>query len=249
MNSISSNLPEDFDVNDLIRRCDLLSHLLRRYVEERIVALVPLSSDEIKAAELEMIGSVDVNDWLSAKGWSSSDLMISATRELALQKFSQQHFSPGLEDCFLSTHGGRDEIVYSLIRVRNSGLAREIYLRIVEGELPFPEAARHFGEGPEARHQGLIGPIRLSQLHPQLLADSLRGLQPGELAKPFVLGEWYVILRLEHFAPARLDDEMRSLLLKEQLDAFLDSRVARLQAGEPVEELRFDPDVSSEVEP
>ena len=68
-----------------------------------------------------------------------------------------------------------------------------------------------------------------------MLADSLRGLQPGELAKPFVSANGMTILRLEHFAPARLDDEMRSLLLKEQLDAFLDSRVARLQAGEPVE--------------
>ena len=108
-----------------------------------------------------------------------------------------------------------------MLRVRDSGLARELYLRIAEGELPFPEAARHFGEGPEACHQGLMGPLRLSQIHPPLLVNALRGLQPGELATPLAIGEWHVIIRLENFKAARLDDAMRRTLLEEQLDEFL----------------------------
>ena len=48
--------------------------------------------------------------------------------------------------------------------------------------------------------------------------------------------------------PARLNDAMRAVLLEEQLDAFLDERVKRLQAGEPVEELQFDCDVSVEMD-
>ena len=79
--------------------------------------------------------------------------------------------------------------------------------------------------------------------------SALRGLQPGELAKPLALGEWHVIMRLEHFKAARLDDAMRRILLEEQLEEFIDERVRRLQAGEPVEPLRFDCDVSIDVEP
>ena len=248
MKQIFSELPNDFVIEDLIRRGDFMPLLLRRYVEETIISLVPLSSAEIELAEKSIVGSSNVDEWLEAKCWSKSDLLISASRDLALRKFAEQQFSPGLEECFLATHGGRDEIVYSLLRVRDAGLARELYLRISEGELSFPEAARQFGEGPEARHQGLIGPMRLSQLQPQVLVDALRGLQPGELAKPLSLGEWYLILRLEHFAPARLNDAMRAVLLEEQLDAFLDERVKRLQAGEPVEELQFDCDVSVEMD-
>lgn len=248
MSEAFSKVPKDFVVDDLVRRGDFLPLLLRRYVEESIISLVPLSASDIKIAEKTIIGTSDVDDWLASKGWSRHDLLIAASRDLALSKFAHQQFSPGLEESFLATRGGRDEIVYSLLRVRNLGLARELYLRIAEGELSFPEAAREFGEGPEARHQGLIGPIRLSNLHPQPLVDALRGLQAGELAKPLSLGEWHLILRLEHFAPARLDDEMRSDLLNEQLEAFLDERVKRLQAGKPVEELQFDCEVSEQSE-
>ena len=242
MNKFPTDLPEAFILKDLVRRCELTATLLRRFVEESIIDLIPLSDDEIQEVVDDMIGVSEREEWLAAKGWSIADCEISAARTLALKKFAKYHFSSGLEDEFLATRGGRDEIVYSLLRVRDAGLARELFLRIAEGELAFPEAARHFGEGPEARHQGLIGPIRLSQLQPQFLADALRGLQPGELAKPLVLGEWHLIMRLEHFSPSRLDETMRQCLLNEQLDAFLDDRVRRLQADEPVEKLTYTSD-------
>ena len=129
-----------------------------------------------------------------------------------------------------------------MLRVRGRGVARELYLRRSEGELAFPEAARHYGEGPEARGQGVIGPMRMGQLQPQHFADWLRSLQQGEISRVQQLGEWNLILRLEHLTPSRLDGETRQLLLQEQLDGFLDERVRRLQAGEPVEPLHFDPD-------
>ena len=248
MSELFPGAPSDFVTEDLVRRGDFIPLLLRRYVEESIISLVPLSDSDIRIAEKAIIGSCDVDDWLATKGWSKSDLLIAASRDLALKKFACQQFSPGLEESFLATRGGRDEIVYSLLRVRNLGLARELYLRIAEGELVFSDAAREFGEGPEARHRGLIGPIRISQLHPQPLVDALRGLQAGELAKPLSLGEWHLILRLEHFTPARLDDDMRSVLLDEQLEAFLDERVKRLQAGDPVDDLRFDCDSPKQSE-
>ena len=41
---------------------------------------------------------------------------------------------------------------------------------------------------------------------------------------------------------------MRRTLLLEQLDSFLDERVKRLQAGDPVEALSFDCDASTAVD-
>ena len=235
-----SVLFDDQLLQGLVRRCDLTTTLLRRQQEEIITALVPVASEVLEQAVRDLIGDQEREPWLQHRNWTEDDLRLCASRPLALEAFARQRFGPGLEEHFLSSRGGRDEIVYSLLRVRDAGLARELYLRLAEGELPFPEAARQFGEGPEARHQGLIGPMRLGQLQPQQLADALRGLQPGELAKPLVLGEWHLILRLEHFSPARLDEAMRHTLLQEQLDAFLDERVKRLQAGESLEPLQYD---------
>ena len=202
-----------FDSNSLlslIRRCELVAPLLRRKIEEEIIDIVPMSNDQISAAEISLIGQESRDLWLKDRGFDDADLKINATRTLALKAFARQRFGPGIEESFLASRGGRDEIVYSLLRVKNNGLARELYLRLVEGELTFPDAARQYGEGPEARHQGVIGPLRLDRLQPPELADSLRSLQPGEISRPLKLGVWHLILRLEHFLPQSL---MRILLI------------------------------------
>ena len=226
----------------LVRRLDLCKLLLKRREEQAIAALVPVLKFELEQAERDLLGDSDRDQWLRKKGWQQADFEMHLKRPLALKLFARQQFGPGLEELFLSSRGGRDQVIYSMLRVRDPGLARELYLRLSEGELAFPEAARHYGEGPEARGQGVIGPMRMSQLQPQLLADWLRSLQQGELSRVQQLGEWNLILRLEHLAPSRLDDETRQVLLQEQLDSFLDERVRRLQAGEPVEPLHFDSD-------
>ena len=84
-----------------------------------------------------------------------------------------------------------------MLRVKDYGLAREIWIRLEEDEITFPEAARVFGEGPEADRQGVIGPIPIGALQPVLLQDVLRGLKAGELSPPVGLGEWQLLLRLE----------------------------------------------------
>jgi hypothetical protein len=228
------------DLADLVRRMDLEPQLLRRRIEEEITLLVPIAEAELSEAERQLVGDQGRDAWLAAKGWTPDDLHLHLRRPMALQRYAQQQFGPGLEELFLAAQGSRDEVIYSMLRVRERGLAWELYLRLAEGELTFPEAASHFGEGPEAQRKGVIGPIAIGQLHPPVLREWLRTLQPGEVRPPQQLGEWQLILRLEQLSPARLDDAMRQTLLDEQLHAFLMERVSKLQAGEPVEPLHYD---------
>lgn len=228
------------DLEDLVRRMELEPQLLRRRIEEEIALLVPITDEDLSTAEKELLGDQDRSAWLESKHWTAEDLTLHLRRPLALQRYAQQQFGPGLEELFLAAQGNRDEVIYSMLRVRDRGLAWELYLRLAEGELTFPEAASHFGEGPEAQRKGVIGPVGIGLLHPPVLREWLRALQPGALRAPEHLGEWHLILRLEQLSPARLDDAMRQTLLDEQLNAFLDDRVTKLLAGEPVEPLHYD---------
>ena len=79
-------------------------------------------------------------------------------------------------------------------------MPRELWIRLEEDETTFAEAAREFGEGPEADRQGVIGPIPIGALQP-VLQDILRGLKAGELSPPIALGEWQLLLRLEKLTP------------------------------------------------
>ena len=81
--------------------------------------------------------------------------------------------------------------------------------------------------------------MALGDLQPEL-SERLRHLQQGDLRPPERLGPWFVLLRLEKLNPARLDNAMRTRLLKEQMDTWLQARADALLDGEQPEELHYD---------
>ena len=228
----------------LVRRMQLTSSLVRRHLEEEITRLVNLPSDFLEKALADFCGDQDKDSLLTQKGWTESDLELHVLRPEALRRFAAQRFGPGLEDRFLAFKGGRDQVIYSLLRVRDSGLARELWIRLEENEITFAEAASAFSEGPEAHRKGVMGPMEIGSLQPQTLQDLLRGLRPGEICSPKILGEWHVLLRLEQLTPARFDDQLRLRMQDEALDEFLDARVTRILAGDSaqLEPLHYDRD-------
>ena len=234
----------DEEVLALVRRMDLAPSLLRRHLEEEITRLVNLPVEVQKEAITKFCGDRDQASVLKEKGWTESELQMHVMRPEALRCFAAQRFGPGLEDRFLGFKGGRDQVIYSLIRVRDPGLARELWIRLEEGEITFAEAASTFSEGPEAHRKGVMGPMEIGTLQPQTLQDLLRGLRPGEICSPKVLGEWHVLLRLEQLIPARFDNELRLRMQDEALDEFLAKRVIRIMAGEAdqLEPLYYDRD-------
>ena len=63
--------------------------------------------------------------------------------------------------------------------------------------------------------------------HPAL-ARILSISQPGQLWPPTRVGEWFVVVQLEKFFPARLDDPTRQRLLDELFNTWLIERVQGL---------------------
>ncbi len=150
-----------------------------------------------------------------------------ATRELRIEKFKQETWEPKLESYFLSRKDQLDKVIYSLIRTRDIGIAQELYFRILEEEQSFAELASAYSQGPEAQTDGLIGPVELSVPHPTL-AQLLSLSQPGQLCPPTRVGEWLVMVRLEKFIPAQLDDAMRRRLLDECFNNWLKDQFEKL---------------------
>ena len=232
-------------IEGLIRRAEQVEPLLKRCVEEQVTACVGLDADAMEALEQQFLEQHKLADeeareaWLAQRGWTREDLLLHLSRPEALKRFAEQRFGPGLEEHFLQRKGSLDTVLYSLLRVRDPGLARELWIQISEGEVRFEDAAAQHSDGPEARSRGLLGPMPLGQLQPEL-AERLRHLQQGDLRPPERIGPWWLLLRLEQLNPARLDEAMRQRLLQEQLDTWLNARVDSLLAGEQPEELHYD---------
>ena len=232
MTSIIQSLFTESEIAALVQRMELLPQLVRRQQEELIVQQVSLTSDWLEEQRQVFLDDQSLADVLETRGWTESDLDLHLRRPESLRRFAKQRFGPGLEDSFLASRGGRDEVIYSLLRVRDAGLARELWIRLEEGETTFSEAAHQHGVGEEAQRRGVIGPMPIGLLQPEILQEILRRLRPGELSAPRQLGEWHVLMRLEQLKPARFDESMREQMEQDALDAFLEDRVKRVLAGE-----------------
>jgi len=168
---------------------------------------------------------------LAGQGWSEADLLQFATRTERLERFKRVVFQQEVELHFLEHKLDFDQVEYSLIRVRDEHLAFELHQRLREGEASFAELAPLYSEGPERESEGLLGPYPLSQAH-EVVAEKLRISQPGQLWPPFFLVNIWLILRLERWDGARLNDERREEILTALFDRWLDQRARLLLAGE-----------------
>ena len=234
-------------IEQIIKQSGLAMQILRTNIEDDIASLVSLEETHINQlietfTETNQLSEPEtLKRWLEDRDWSEQDLRLHVCKPEALKRFSEQKFGPGLEEYFLSQKHKLDVVLYSLLRVRDPGLALELWIQISEGEIRLEDAAAQHSDGPEANSRGLIGPMALGDLQPEL-AERLRHLQPGDLRPPEALGPWILLLRLEQLTPARLDDTMRQRLLREQMDAWLETRCKAVLNGEEPDELHYDLD-------
>ena len=148
----------DPDLLSLVRRMELEPKLLRRHLEEQIIALVPLEESWLEETRSSFLNGRPQEECLQEKGWTCADLELHLRRPEALRRFAHQRFGPGLEERFLASKGSRDLVIYSMLRVKDYSLARELWIRLEEDETTFAEAAREFGVGPEA--DGRVSSVR-----------------------------------------------------------------------------------------
>ena len=223
-------------LQQLICRSALLPQLVRRSIEEAIISLVDLPVEEQNQLLNAFLEQHQLHDpdrlqaWLDERFWTRDDLVLDLLRPVAIRRFVEQRYGPGLEEYFLSRKQHLDVAIYSLLRVRDPGLARELWIQLSEQEIGFSEAAGRYSDGPEAGTKGVIGPVRLGSIEPQL-AERLRSMRIGELRAPEPMGGWHVLLRLEQLTPARFDAGMRETLLSEQFETWIQQRVADVMAG------------------
>lgn len=230
------------EVLPLLTGYQMLPQLLQELLVDQAVSAIELTAEEAAAAHQQFYTQNQITEaddrqaWLSQYGMTEAQMEALATRGVRLEQFKQTTWGPKLESYFLTRKGQLDKVIYSLIRVQDLGIAQELYFRILEGEQRFAELAREYSQGPEAQTDGLIGPVELSVPHPTL-AQLLSLSQPGQLSPPTRVGDWLVMVRLEKFIPAQLDEAMRRRLLNECFNTWLQEQLSHLgtsPAAQPV---------------
>ena len=215
----------------------LLPQFVRDIVLEDALQGVPYTEEELNAA-IKTIAQQRQNQHLV----DVKSLSLLALRSLRLEKFKVLSWGNTLESYFLKRRQDLDQVVCSLIQTPDASLAQELYFRIQNQEDSFESLAQHYSQSSETQQGGKLGPLPLSQLHPEI-AKHLRGLKPGQMAPVFILGQQCILIRLDHLIPAQLNEPMRQSLLNELFDNWLEHESAKelglvlpalIQAPEPI---------------
>jgi parvulin-like peptidyl-prolyl isomerase len=217
----------------LLASYQLLPQLLRELVTDQAIAEIGCTVEEQaqcvqQFCQQQHISSAEEKQvWLAKNYLTERQLAPLVTRPLRLERYKQATWGPKLESYFLQRKSQLDRAIYGLIRLQDLGVAQELYFRISEGEQSFALLAREYSQGPEAQTGGMVGPAELGTLHPTL-AKVLTVSQPKQLWAPMQLGQWWVVIRLEKFIPAQLDETMRQRLLDELFQSWIQEQLDTL---------------------
>ena len=223
-------------LNRIARQQGLCLAIAQASVYDAICQAVALSTDLENKLVQSYLQDQDIQDqttlelYLNQKGWSHADLRYFATKAERLDRFQRLVFDPDVEEKFLAQKLDLDHVTYSMIRIKDGNLAFELHQRLVENESSFETLAAQHSEGPERDNGGIYGPVPLNQAHDAVVLK-LRTSAPGQLLEPFFLVDTWLILRLEHWQGARLDQETREQLRDELFDQWLNDRVMQLLSG------------------
>lgn len=210
------------EIIPLLSRYQILPHLIRELIIDRAIVEVECSDEEITAIQQQLKQN---DDAIGEQTKRQSEEMI--VRSFKIQKFKQNQWQHKLESYFLQRKNQLDQVIYSLIRTQDVGVADELYFRLQEGEQTFTELATAYSQGAEAQTGGLIGPVEIGSYHPSL-AQILMSNKPGQLIPPIQLEEWIAIIRIEKYIPAQLDDAMEQRLLNELFESWLHAQLEQI---------------------
>ncbi len=243
MNSFITLGDRHLDASELLSL--LTQHqMLPQFLKELLIAQatqdIALTAAEEALALEQFYARQNIKDEAQASAWlnyhrmSAQHLSAKAMGRVKLEKFKQMTWNAYVEADFLKYKSQLDQFTCSILRTKDAELAQELYFRIKEGEQTFADLAPQYSQGAEAQNGGLVGPVAASNMHPKLL-QILSSSKPGQLWSPQPLEEWFVIVRLEQYFPAQLDEAIRQQIIERRFQEWLEQQLQAVKLSTPAE--------------
>ncbi len=218
------------DLVPLLTQYQMLPKLAQEILTDKAIAEIKCSEAENTqifeqfCQQNQLTSEEQVQQWLNKQGLNREQLQNLITKKLRIDKYKEETWGDQVDAHFIKRKSQLDRVVYSLIRVEKPEVAQELYFRIKDNENTFSALAMEYSQGTEAQTGGLIGPVEINAPHPKI-AQILATCQPGQLVPPTRVGEWIVIIRLENYLSAKLDNPMRQRMLDELFGRWLNEAI------------------------
>ncbi len=212
-----------------LARWGLIDCVLQEAARDRLIESIPPPPSALMAVllrqwmEAHSLSSPQMLDqWLRRRQLDSNHLSELVSRSWRWQRWCESYAENQLPSYFLARKAGLDKVRYWHLTCSQKDLAAELYLRLRDAEITFEGLS---ADSPSLDSTDfdvqLIGPLEIDQASPELRPM----LQSGQLGvlwspRPTRAGAWQIV-RIDEREPAALDDSMRTRLLIEIGDSFL----------------------------
>jgi parvulin-like peptidyl-prolyl isomerase len=224
------------EVMGLLKQYGLFPQLQKELIIDESLADVVCSQEEIFSAYKAFYQKYQINSdedrtkWLAQNHFALDQFEHLVLRTIKLDRFKQNTFAHRVDSYFLQRKAQLDRVSYSLLRVKDAHLAQELFFRAQAGESTFTELVYQYSGGQEAEIGGLVGPHELSVPHP-IIAQKLIAMKAGQVVAPVQIADWFIVIRLERYLAAQLDREMRTRLINELYEQWLQTKLNQLVGG------------------
>ena len=152
---------------------------------------------------------------------SKENLLYRMNLNKKVQKYCEEKYDEFIGKEYISNKENMDIVKYSMLRVKEYGLAIELYLKIKDDNEDFNELAKKYSTGIEKKTNGVIGPLPLKRVNnlmrPKLSKNNLKILN-----KPFKYNNEWILCRLEEYKESKLDQKtvmnLKSKILDEEIE-------------------------------
>ena len=224
-----NNLLKNEGIKFLIEN-NLFKSFIKSVLVSNMISQIEIS-DELKTEAFHnfMISNkikneFDLKKFLELSHITQSELENDVIKQAKIIEYAKKKYDNKANTRFLSRRKDLEMVVYSLIRIKSQDLAKELYFKIESEEESLEDLANKYSEGNEKYSRGIIGPVPITQGHPSL-ADKLRVMQQGELSEPFLLDNWWCIIRLEKLINPSFNETIKSQMCKEIFDEEINNLV------------------------
>ncbi|WP_020473525.1 peptidylprolyl isomerase [Zavarzinella formosa] len=212
--------------------------LLDAFVETYLVSRARRSGITVSELELQqaadqfrmrngMASAEQTREWFLREAISEADFAAGLERDLLVEKLRRSVVDSKVEQAFNANLQRFARVRFRRVLVGSEGEARDTMDAIGSGRSNFDEQARVRSLDLATKNSGGDGGvIRRVDLNEQL-ANIIFQAEIGQLLGPIQAGQGYLVVRVEEFLPAEMDDGIRNGIRKELFDGWLRNELSK----------------------
>ncbi len=214
------------EVMAVLRKEHKLQDLVKNLVLDRTLRQVKLPNGREEELVNNFRGQQNLesdegfSDFLQRNHMTLSLLQESLSRPERVVQFREERWGPRANSLYLKHKDRYDKITYRRLQAANADIMQEVFFRLKDKEDSWETLARQF-PGAQADANARQVSIPSGSIEPPLL-EALRRAGSGVVIKPLRLNNNTVIVaELESIEASRFDDELRTLILRQEFESWL----------------------------